>query len=83
MAYEAKPNTGSFFKNDNKEKENQPDYTGSFVDANGKQMRSAAWIRESKSGKTYMSFVISEPYKKDDGETVVNAPVEAGGDLPF
>jgi uncharacterized protein (DUF736 family) len=63
MAYEQKDNSGSLFKNDNKTG-NQPDYRGTCV-VDGVEKEMAAWIKTSKSGKTYMSFSFKEPYKKD------------------
>ena len=78
MAYEQKDNTGSFFKNDKKEKEIQPDYKGKcIVDGVEKQM--AAWLRESKNGVKYMSVKFSEPYNKDGGSGSGNQ----SSDAPF
>lgn len=56
MMYE---NTGRLFKNTRKTKDNQPDYTGDFTDANGVKMRVAAWLKDGRDGK-YMSFKVSE-----------------------
>ena len=90
-------NTNSFalFKNE-KSQDNQPDYTGNITLEGGKEMRLAAWIRESKSGLKFLSGRLSEPQPKYDsphgnpnGEprgtnTKVsdNAAVE-GEDIPF
>ena len=64
MAFEIKPNTGSLFRKEDKEG-TQPDYEGN-VDIDGKKLRIAAWIRESKAGKKYLSLKFSPPYKKDE-----------------
>lgn len=58
MSYDNK-NKGALFKNDRKEKDNQPDYTGK-VNVNGEEFKLAAWIKEGKKGK-YMSLSISTP----------------------
>ena len=50
MAYEHKENKGSIFKNDKKEKDTHPDYTGQ-ANVNGTVYNVSAWINESKSGK--------------------------------
>jgi len=73
---------GAMFPNDNS-KESAPNYTGTVYNTADKQMpytqptsdrRVAAW-RRMKDGKPYLSFVISEPQKKDD-------PLQ-GDDIPF
>lgn len=78
MSYEQKPNTGSIFKNDRKEKENQPDYRGT-INVNGKDWSIALWVKDGKKGK-FFSASISEPqtrigttkeektFTKDDNE---------------
>ena len=60
MAYETKEKTGALFENENKERDNQPDYTGNFK-LDGKMWRVAGWARKSTSGKVYLSLAISEP----------------------
>ena len=47
MAYEHKENKGSIFKNEKKEKETHPDYTGQ-VNVAGKLYNISAWINERK-----------------------------------
>ena len=56
-------NSGALFKNDYKESEKQPDYSGPFTGPNGEELRIAAWLRE-KDGKKFMSVKVSEPFKK-------------------
>lgn len=81
-----KINTGAIFKNKNKTATNHPDYKGS-VNANGKDMDVALWLRESKSGIKYFSVMLTEPFGKDYS-SVINeqdpAPLTPQkGDLPF
>ena len=73
-------NSFALFKNE-KSQDNQPDYTGTITLEDNKEMRLAAWIRESKSGLKYLSGVMSEPQAKASG-SVSNAAVE-GSDVPF
>ena len=49
-------NTGVLFRNDRKETERHPDYTGSWTDANGVEHWFSAWLKDSKSGTKFMSL---------------------------
>lgn len=54
-------NKGVLFKNERKESENQPDYTGT-VNVGGVDKDIAAWIKTSKDGtKKFLSLKVSEP----------------------
>lgn len=59
MAYEQKDNSGSLFKNDKKETDKHPDYTGSVL-VKGQQYFISAWLKKSKDGKPYMSLSFKE-----------------------
>lgn len=59
MAYEQRNNSGSLFKNDRKNNERQPDYTGNAI-INGKNMRVSAWIKKSQNGTAFMSLAFEE-----------------------
>jgi hypothetical protein len=57
MAFEQKNNSGILFKNDKKNKPEQPDYNGSMKDANGNELEIAGWIKTGKkSGKKFISL---------------------------
>ena len=86
-AYETKDNSGALFKNERKEKETQPDYTGT-VKVNGTDLQIAAWLKKSKAGKPYMSLAFSPPYKKDAVKVAGDDDVPKGkpaldDDIPF
>ena len=53
--YETKPNSGSLFKNEKKESDNHPDYTGSAL-IDGTDYWMNAWLKSSESGRKWMSF---------------------------
>jgi hypothetical protein len=78
MAYEAKPNSGTLFKNDRKQTEKHPDYTGSWKDANGKEWQLAAWVKQGAKG-SFMSLSASE---KRESTTTTQASTTSV-DLPF
>ncbi len=62
MAYETKDNTGSLFKNNRKERDTHPDYTGS-ARIDGHDVWMSAWLKKDKNGNSYMSFA----FKRKDG----------------
>lgn len=68
-------NRGVLFKNNRKEKDNQPDYTGQG-NWQGQDFQISAWVKEGKSGK-FFSFSFQEPYQKETKE-----PAKANGYLP-
>lgn len=76
-------NTNSFamFKNEKGENLARPDYTGTITLEGNKEMRMAAWVKESKSGVKYLSGRLSEP-QLQSSEAGSNAAVE-GADVPF
>ena len=75
MAEYDNSNTFALFKNQKDGNENRPDYTGSLTLPGGKEMRMAAWIRESKSGLKYLSGRIEESI----ADRLANAPDEPSG----
>lgn len=55
MAFETKPNSGSMFKNDQKEQDNHADYRGSAL-IDGVDYWMDAWIKTAETGRKWMSF---------------------------
>lgn len=86
MAFRHRPDNGSLFRNDFKEEDRQPDFTGDcvIIDDNGKEIerRVAGWNNPPKDGKKgYMSLRFS---KKEDYQP--SSPVGAedfDDDIPF
>ena len=76
MAYEHKENKGSIFKNEKKEKDTHPDYTGQ-INVAGTLYNISAWINESKGGKRYFGLSVSIPKTKEDNKRI------SEDDLPF
>lgn len=55
MAYEQRDNSGSLFKNEKKEKDSHPDYTGNGM-IDGREYWFSAWIKTAKNGSKFMSL---------------------------
>ncbi len=71
---------GVLFRNDRKETEAQPDYTGKLNIA-GQEHYLSAWLKQSKKGEKFMSLNIGKPV-----EAAKPAPREAApfrDDIPF
>jgi uncharacterized protein (DUF736 family) len=79
MAYEMNDNSGSLFRENEKKSEKSPDYSGK-IKINGKELRLAGWIKQTKSGDTYLSLSVSEPRSKNGGGQSKPAPAN---DIPF
>ena len=52
MSYEDRELSGALFRNANKQKESQPDHTGTCK-IDGKTYRISAWVKEGKGGRFF------------------------------
>ena len=84
MAYEQRDNSGSLFKNDKKESEKHPDYTGNGM-IDGKEYRLSAWIKIGKNGKFMsLAFTLKDEVKKADPISSGRLPHDdMNDDVPF
>ena len=57
MADYDRTNTGALFKNDRKESERHPDYTGS-INVGGTDYWLSAWLKTDRNGKRFMSLSV-------------------------
>ena len=75
-------NRGVLFKNNRKEKDSQPDYTGTG-NWNGQDFQISAWVKEGKNGK-FFSFSFQEPYQpKEQAKGYQPGADEFDEDIPF
>ncbi len=53
---EVKPNSGMLMKNTRKQQESHPDYTGTWVNADGVDCYLDGWMNTSKAGNKYIKL---------------------------
>lgn len=89
--YEKKAGQGAAFKKE-KLSPNHPDYTGSFLTPDGKELWISIWEKTSAKGMPYFSIAVSEPREQKPATQTArpyqSAPKpmqepEESGDLPF
>lgn len=80
-------NKGVLFKDDKRTNERAPEYTGT-INVRGLDYKLSAWVRESKTGKKFLSLAIASPALKPKKEEKPVEPLETTmmedvDELPF
>ena len=73
-------NTGVLFKNES-DNEKAPNYKGK-INVNGQELEIAAWVRQSKAGKKFLSLKVQEPRPKQEPKKEQSFE-DMPDDLPF
>ena len=81
MAWEARDNSGSMFKNNRKEKDSQADMTGEVM-IDGKTFWVNAWRKIDKNGNPWYSFSFKEKEQRAAAPERTTKPV-VDDDIPF
>lgn len=82
-------NRGALFKNDRKETDNHPDYTGT-INVGGHDYWLSAWIKDGRSGK-FMSLSVKQKETRRDQEApprrdpriTTGRDLRDDGEIPF
>ena len=77
-------NTGVLFRNETANEENKQPYMTGKLNVEGKELSIAGWMKESKSGKKFLSLKVQEPRVKEV-PAVNNATTSttADAEMPF
>ena len=74
-------NSGVLFRNEKKQTEKHPDFTGS-INSEGREFFLSAWVNESKDGKKYFKLALSPKDEKPHQQPAQQQSIP-DEDIPF
>lgn len=75
-------NSGALFKNDRRESEKHPEYTGSLT-VNGVEYWLSAWVKQGKSGGKFFSLAVKPKDTPKKSAPRQSAREEMSDEIPF
>lgn len=73
-------NRGALFRNDRKEKDTHPDYTGT-LNVDGVEYYLSAWLKEGKKGKLFSMSIKPKVERREAAPSNWDKPIGAAADL--
>jgi hypothetical protein len=64
MAIDLRPGTWVLFRNQRRQKDTQPEYTGQLCLPDGRMMEIVSWVKEGKSGRFFSGKIGDMPEAK-------------------
>ena len=82
MAYEQRDNSGTLFRNERRQNDRSPEYTGSVL-IGGKEYWINGWVKEGKNEKKFFSLAFKEKESRPEQQSKPKQAEPLDDDVPF